>query len=199
MGIVKSTGFRHCQVNWLPRDQATLSSIQVWFYYRYLGAASPPGDCSLSARSHQETERSLSDKVWRIGDSAPAPRFNIVSKPNDWSRQVTRSINETQKMQVAYWTAFNVVLNKAGGRVSGDKTPQRQSWISWGVGCLGFGLLAGTNTRESQIRAQLSLSGPNAKGFFGLLEQQKDEIEQELRTSGMAPASRTERIEDLLC
>ena len=29
-----------CQVNWLPRDQATISSIQVWFYYRYLGAVS---------------------------------------------------------------------------------------------------------------------------------------------------------------
>ena len=31
---------RSCQVNWLPRDQATISSIQVWFYYRYLGAVS---------------------------------------------------------------------------------------------------------------------------------------------------------------
>ena len=80
MGIVKSTGFRHCQVNWLPRDQATLSSIQVWFYYRYLGAVSPPGDCSLSARSHQETERSLSDKVWRIGGFGSCPKVQHCLK-----------------------------------------------------------------------------------------------------------------------
>ena len=30
----------HCQVNWLPRDQATISSIQAWFHYPYLGAVS---------------------------------------------------------------------------------------------------------------------------------------------------------------
>ena len=31
---------RHCHVNWLPRDQATISSTQTWFYCRYLGAVS---------------------------------------------------------------------------------------------------------------------------------------------------------------
>ena len=30
----------HCQVNWLPRDQATIPSIQVWLDHRYLGAVS---------------------------------------------------------------------------------------------------------------------------------------------------------------
>ncbi len=30
----------HCHVNWLPRDQATISSTQTWFYCRYLGAVS---------------------------------------------------------------------------------------------------------------------------------------------------------------
>ena len=34
------TPWGHCHVNWLPRDQATISSTQTWFYCRYLGAVS---------------------------------------------------------------------------------------------------------------------------------------------------------------
>lgn len=130
----------------------------------------------------------LEVELWCIGKSAPAPRFNIVSKPNDWSRSVTqasRSVkeenwSETQRTQVAYWTALQNVLNKTGGPFSGKRKPNPYNWMGYGVGRSGFSLLAVTNTRENQIRAQLSLSGPSAKGFFGLLEQQKNEIEQEL-------------------
>ncbi|WP_415714466.1 hypothetical protein [Roseibium sp.] len=33
----------------------------------------------------------LEVELWRIGDSPAAPKFNIVSKPNDWSRSVARA------------------------------------------------------------------------------------------------------------
>src|SRR6266550_2845143 len=33
----------------------------------------------------------LEIELWRIGSSSPAPKFNIVSKPNDWSRQVAQA------------------------------------------------------------------------------------------------------------
>ena len=39
----------------------------------------------------------LEVELWRIGDSPAAPKFNIVSKPNDWSRsvaQAARSLDE---------------------------------------------------------------------------------------------------------
>jgi hypothetical protein len=32
----------------------------------------------------------LEVELWRIGESPAAPKFNIVSKPNDWSRSVAR-------------------------------------------------------------------------------------------------------------
>ena len=130
----------------------------------------------------------LEIELWCIGDSAPAPRFNIVSKPNDWSRSVTQAaravneedLSEMQRTQVAYWIAFNDVLNKTDGPFSGTRKPNPYNWMGYGVGRSGFSLAAGTNARESQIRVQLSLSGLTAKGFFGLLEQQKNEIEEEL-------------------
>ncbi|MBK7467694.1 MAG: hypothetical protein IPJ43_13320 [Saprospiraceae bacterium] len=30
-------------------------------------------------------------ELYKIGDSSPAPMFNIVSKPNDWTKQVKKS------------------------------------------------------------------------------------------------------------
>jgi hypothetical protein len=41
----------------------------------------------------------LEVELWRIGDSPAAPKFNIVSKPNDWSRsvaQAARAIDEAE-------------------------------------------------------------------------------------------------------
>lgn len=37
----------------------------------------------------------LEIEVWRIGDSPPAPKFNVISKPNDWSRQAAIRAKET--------------------------------------------------------------------------------------------------------
>ena len=34
-------------------------------------------------------------ELWRIGDSPPAPKFNIVSKPNDWTKSASRKPRKT--------------------------------------------------------------------------------------------------------
>jgi hypothetical protein len=50
-------------------------------------------------------------ELYRIGDSAPAPKFNIVAKPNNWSKTVRRTaqnegITDTRQLQLEYWTTF---------------------------------------------------------------------------------------------
>jgi hypothetical protein len=130
----------------------------------------------------------LEVELWRIGDSPAAPKFNIVSKPNDWSRsvaQAARSLDEaaltdTRIMQRAYWEALHSVLNKAGGPVSGNRKPQPQSWMAYSIGRSKFHLGAATSRPKNQIRAELYIAGDNAKAYFGHLERQKDAIEQEL-------------------
>jgi hypothetical protein len=48
-------------------------------------------------------------ELWRIGESAPAPRFNIVVKPNDWVKaeraQQAQSSAETLQL-LEFWTAL---------------------------------------------------------------------------------------------
>ena len=130
----------------------------------------------------------LEVELWRIGTSVPAPKFNIVSKPNDWSRSVSqaaRAIDEgelsaTRGMQLAYWTAFRAVLDKSAGPVSSNRKPPTRSAIHYPIGRTGFRLGAGMTRQQRQIWAELYLSKQNAKAFFHLLQEQKEEIEAEL-------------------
>jgi hypothetical protein len=133
----------------------------------------------------------LEVELWRIGDSPSAPKFNIISKPNDWSQSVAQAaraidqseLSETRVMQREYWASLNQSLNAMGGPVSGNKKPQPQAWMSFPTGRSGF-LLNGVMIRpKNQIRAELYISGTQAKSFFGLLKRQKDPIERELGQS----------------
>jgi hypothetical protein len=56
----------------------------------------------------------LEIELWRIGTSPVAPKFNVVCKPNDWSKTVAagaaqvqiESLTDTKKLQLEFWTAF---------------------------------------------------------------------------------------------
>ncbi|WP_193668295.1 DUF4268 domain-containing protein [Paracoccus kondratievae] len=130
----------------------------------------------------------LEVELWRIGDSPAAPKFNIVSKPNDWSRSVAQAaraideseLSDTRLKQRSYWDAFHQALDKAAGPVSGARKPQPQSWMGYSIGRTGFNLGAVMIRPKRQIRAELYIAGDQAKSFFHLLQEQKQAIEQEL-------------------
>lgn len=129
----------------------------------------------------------LEIELWRIGESPPAPKFNIVSKPNDWSRSVTQSarrlsgeaLTATQLQQRRYWEAFGEFLIKRKSPIRAQKA-QPQNWTTYGVGRTDFHLSAVITAREKCIYADLYIDGPDAKAYFHLLEQQKAVIESEL-------------------
>lgn len=127
-------------------------------------------------------------ELWRIGNSPAAPRFNIVSKPNNWNKLVTqaaRAIDEaeltgTKSLQLAYWTALGNVLVAAGGPLAKERKPQPQSWMAYSIGRTGFSINASMARPKRQVRAELYMSHRHAKAFFHLLHEQKSAIEHEL-------------------
>ena len=130
----------------------------------------------------------LEVELWRIGDSPAAPKFNVVSKPNDWSRSVAQAahaiddaeLSGTRVMQRDYWSAFQLALSAAGGPVSGNQKPQPQGWMGYPVGRAGFKLSAVMLRAKRQVRAELYITNVHAKAYFGLLRQQREAIEKEL-------------------
>lgn len=124
-------------------------------------------------------------ELLRIGASPIAPRFNIVSTPNDWSRSVAivtedKPTSETKLMQLEYWDSFHGVLNNLNGSVSGNRKPQPQQWMNYSIGRSQFSLSADIHIKRRYVRAQLYISGEGARDRLVCLEEEKDQIEQEL-------------------
>ena len=148
----------------------------------------------------------LEIELWQIGDSPAAPKFNIVSMPNDWSRSVAQAaratdgseLSELQVMQRKYWTGLQDKLRAAGGPISSNRKPQPRSWMPYGIGQGGFRLGAVMNTVEKFLRVELYISSEDANERLGLLERNKDEIESKLgyalKWGDQSPAARDRRI-----
>ena len=140
----------------------------------------------LNEITHEDTRFfGLEIELWRIGDSLAAPKFNIISMPNDWSRSVPPAIagakqSETKLKQMEYWSGLQSVLDDANGQVAGNRKPQPQHWMDYPIGRTGFHLSASMNSREKYIRVELYISGEEANERLGLLELQKHEIENEI-------------------
>jgi hypothetical protein len=132
----------------------------------------------------------LEIELWRIGNSAMAPKFNVISKPNDWSKTVSEgarrlesaSHSEAKQLQWEFWTEFKNFLQERQSSVR-IGTPQRQHWMDFSIGRTHFSLQAFVNTLEKRIGVTLALSGSNAKPHYYLLEREKAVIENELGTT----------------
>ncbi len=130
----------------------------------------------------------LEVELWRIGESPAAPKFNVISKPNDWSRSVAQGkraldlddLPAVKAMQLEYWTAFNDVLGEARGRVPGNRKAQAQPWMSYAIGRTGFSLNSVMSRPKRRVGVEVYMSGPKAKAFFHQLREQKDEVESQL-------------------
>ncbi len=125
----------------------------------------------------------LEVELWRIGASEPAPKFNLVSRPNDWSRTVTAAarqipfdnLTETKALQLAYWTAFRDYL-RAHSQTIKPQRPYPQQWADYHLGHSHFNLSAVINTRGKRISVMLNIKGPQATSDFQQLQRDQQAI-----------------------
>ncbi len=132
----------------------------------------------------------LEVELWRIGDSPPAPKFNIISQPNDWTRSVSEGANraqsggltETAERYLEYWSGLRKLLLEQGSVVRPQKA-QPQAWTNFGVGRSFCHLAAVSHTKDRWIRAELYIHASNAKAIFHRLKSEKETIESEFDES----------------
>ena len=127
----------------------------------------------------------LEVELWKIGDSPAAPNFNIVSKPNEWSRVVgaakasTKGDSERGALYRRYWTELSERLVKRNSPVS-SKQPQPQQWMDFAIGRTDFWLAAMLRRKERRVSVYLGLRGSDAVPHLELLRQDRDTIEAAL-------------------
>jgi hypothetical protein len=124
-------------------------------------------------------------ELWRIGISPPAPRFNVVCRPNDWSRAVreeaakAESNSPTRAFQLRFWTAFR---DYRAERKQRAPKPSAQSWQSFAVGRTGFSIEAIVRHAEKELAVRLYINCADLpiKSVFRYLQARQAEIHASL-------------------
>lgn len=123
-------------------------------------------------------------ELWRIGPSAMAPRFSVVSKPNDWVKGIhaatQSSQSESGNLYFRYWSAFRETLLAKGGALRPTKA-LAQNWMTFSpFGRTGFTLVAWARPHKNRVEVSLYINGPEADGFYRALRLQQAQIEAAL-------------------
>lgn len=128
----------------------------------------------------------LEVELWRIGESPAAPKFNVVSKPNEWSREISRAassleneaLTPTKELQLQYWTELRDELSDH--KYLRPRKPYPQHWYDFAIGKSGINLTTTFNTRDRHLTVELYLGNKKSEEYFVTLEEQKEAIEGEL-------------------
>jgi hypothetical protein len=122
----------------------------------------------------------LEIELWQIAESPPAPMFNIVAQPNDWSRNVQQGaqmqVSDLKRQQQRFWEGLRLRLLDRKSPVRPQKA-HPQHWASYTLGRAGTGLNACINSQKKTVWIEFAFYGPPGKVWFDELFAKKDLIE----------------------
>jgi hypothetical protein len=121
-------------------------------------------------------------EVWQIGDSKPAPRFEIISVKNDWvaSLKQTASSSEVSPLklrQQQFWAEFCEFCKKKDPGIKLHK-PAPQHWLNFSMGNSIAHLAARMNTQKNHISMELYI--PNNKMLFSYFKENEETLLKDL-------------------
>jgi hypothetical protein len=122
-------------------------------------------------------------ELWQIGDSPFAPKFQIISQPNDWAKALKKTrgqfgFSKIQMMQLDFWNKFKEysLQNKTKLKLR-KANPQHWYFISLGNSNMHISLTV--NTRDNLLGCEIYL--PDSQETYKKLSENKDKIENELQ------------------
>lgn len=121
-------------------------------------------------------------ELWRIGDSDPAPKFEIIVRPNEWAKAVKKGsdggeISQTKMQQLEFWTRFK----DFAGAVQPNlrlRTPAPQHWYDLSIGTSAAHISLTMHTVDNRLGAEIYI--PDDKPLFRGLQTRAQEIEEKL-------------------
>ena len=121
-------------------------------------------------------------EVWKIGDSPYAPKFYVVSQPNDWAKIVKQTsvqsskVSETKLLQLEFWEKFREFSQNKGSKIRFGK-PYPQHWFDISLGTSQAHIALTASSQLGSMSCEIYI--PNSKELFFGLESIKDIILQE--------------------
>ena len=124
-------------------------------------------------------------ELWKIGDSPYAPKFQVISQPNDWAKVVKEStshavLSENRLQQLDFWSKFNeYALTKETRLKLRKPRPENVYIISIGSSTAHIDLTI--NSVDNIITCELHIR--HSKELFNSLYSDREKIEAEVGAS----------------
>ncbi len=121
--------------------------------------------------------------AYRIGDSDPAPKFEVVEKPNDFVKRSKVNdhedgeLNKRQAARLFFWEEFNKVVIERGKPFNLRKA-STDFWYDVAIGSSEAHIGINLVNKENKIVVELYIN--NNKELFDYLKSRKEAIETEL-------------------
>ena len=124
----------------------------------------------------------LEIELWKIDDSSPAPKFNVVERPNDWAKEIKASegMSETKQLQLHFWKAFNeyAFMQEDFRKLFSQRKAQPQHWYDLGVKKAHSYIQLSVNTQKKMIVASIYVN--DDKELYNKYLERRDYIESKV-------------------
>ena len=120
-------------------------------------------------------------EVYRIGNSEPAVKFNVVVEPNTWSKilrmkgTTEKRITDTMINHLNFWEGFKDYSSKTDTKLRITRTPRSQHWYDISIGKSGVNLSLTRNTRDKNVGAEIWIG--DSQNIYNKLFENKDLFE----------------------
>ena len=120
----------------------------------------------------------LEIELWQIGDSDKAPRFNIVEKPNDWTKtmKTIEGLSDTDLLKLEFWTGFIDAMsnNDTFKHHFRARKASPQHWYDLSIGSSAYHVCLTINTQKQCIGADIYID--DDKELFAQFKSHQEEI-----------------------
>ncbi len=144
----------------------------------------------LNRHTDEETEFfGVAVELWKIGDSLPAPHFNVVASPNEWGKEIKSKVRDANKSErnqryEAFFQKLADALTERG--FTNARQARAQSWLSFSAGHAQRVLYGAVFGHQNTARVEVYIRHTDQewnKELFDQIEEQKEAIETELKES----------------
>ena len=119
-------------------------------------------------------------KLYRIGNSAPAVKFDVVEQPNEWTKEFhkTEDVGGIKQQRLEYWTAFQdyAFKNELFAKNFKRQKSSINHWLNFGVGSSACNIGVSQIRQRNELDVELFIR--EDKDLFRKLQQNKDAIEK---------------------
>ena len=119
--------------------------------------------------------------AYKVGDSDPAPKFEVIEKPNDFVKRSKvksddKDLKKSHSERLIFWNRFNEIIAERGKPFSIRKATT-DCWYNIAIGTSGTHVSIDLVNKDGNINVSIYIK--DDKELFDRLFDKKDEIEKQ--------------------